>query len=210
MSRSIHLVGPETWKLRFYADFYKVYTLWKHPRLLPLLQTPDAVLSKMRGGADLMTPGLAGGPPFPAGATKGSSVAIASLENPTVPLVVGVCEIGINSLAEVRGLKGRAVRSLHWEGDEIWAWNQVGKPGRSAPEHIEGWVSGSESEMAESEMEVSEMTLHGSSNMNVDDSETDVKHVEHPVVDGEHCTPFEGVSISQMEMSTRGVRPVSC
>ncbi|EDN03837.1 hypothetical protein I7I51_05286 [Histoplasma capsulatum] len=43
-----------------------VYTLWRHPRLVPLLHTPNLVMDKLYGGADLMTPGLANGPPFPA------------------------------------------------------------------------------------------------------------------------------------------------
>lgn len=28
-----------------------VYTLWKHPRIVPLLHTPDVVLQKLRGGS---------------------------------------------------------------------------------------------------------------------------------------------------------------
>ena len=86
-----------------------------------------------------MTPGLARGPPFPSKATKDSIVAIASLENPSVPMVVGTCEIDVASLQQVQGAKGHAVRGEQWTGDEIWAWSQAGKLGGSAPEHIEGW-----------------------------------------------------------------------
>ncbi|MCJ1249654.1 hypothetical protein MMC30_006880 [Trapelia coarctata] len=159
----------------------------------------------MRGGADLMIPGLSRGPPFPAGATKGSTVAIAGLEKPTVPLVVGVCEIDINSLAEVQGLKGCAVRSLHWEGDEIWAWNQAGKPGGSAPEHIEGCTSDLEGEEGDLEKEVADMMLQESSNSNVDVSNTNNKQVGNPCVEGENATPFEVVSIPQTDMSTQDI-----
>ena len=35
----------------------KVYTLWKEPDLLPFLSTPEAVVPKLIGGADLMIPG---------------------------------------------------------------------------------------------------------------------------------------------------------
>jgi hypothetical protein len=35
----------------------EVYTLWKHPTLLPCLTTPSAVLPVLIGGADLMIPG---------------------------------------------------------------------------------------------------------------------------------------------------------
>lgn len=123
-----------------------VYTLWRHPRLVPLLHTPGLVLQKLRTGADLMTPGLARGPPFPSKARKGSIVAIASIEKPSVPRVVGECDIDVASLRQVQGAKGRAVRGHHWEGDEIWAWSQGGKPGGEAPDTIDGWDLDTESE----------------------------------------------------------------
>ncbi|KKY28727.1 putative translation machinery-associated protein [Diplodia seriata] len=72
-----------------------VYTLWRNPGIVPLLHTPGFVVEKIQGGADLMTPGLQNGPPFPQKAKKGAVVAVASLENPTVPVAVGVCEIDV-------------------------------------------------------------------------------------------------------------------
>jgi translation initiation factor 2D len=96
-------------------------------------------MNKLFGGADLMTPGLANGPPFPAGATKGAVVAVASLDKPTVPQFVGLCEIDVAALGEVQGVKGHAVRGVHWEGDELWAWSSTSRPGQAAPEHLEGW-----------------------------------------------------------------------
>lgn len=116
-----------------------VYTLWLHPGLLPLLHTPNIVLEKMRGGADLMTPGLARGPPFPFKAVKGATVAIASYENPSVPLIVGECEIDVASLTSVRGTKGHAVRGIHFQGDEIWSWSHNNKPGTDPPDRLDGW-----------------------------------------------------------------------
>ena len=100
-----------------------VYTLWKHPRLVPLLHTVGFVVDKLCNGSPLMTPGLAGGPPFPKEATKNAVAAVASIENPSVPKVVGICEIDIGSLSQVQGAKGHALRSEHWEGDELWAWS---------------------------------------------------------------------------------------
>ncbi|KAF8257181.1 hypothetical protein EI94DRAFT_1841205 [Lactarius quietus] len=35
-----------------------IYTLWKHPKLLPVLTTPAAVISILVGGADLVVPGI--------------------------------------------------------------------------------------------------------------------------------------------------------
>jgi translation initiation factor 2D len=116
-----------------------VYTLWHNPRILPLLHTGNFVVGKMQGGADLMTPGLYGGPPWPAKAKKGAIVAVSSAENPSVPLVVGYCEIDVSALQEVQGSKGIAVHTIHWSGDELWSWSATGNPGVPAPEHLDGW-----------------------------------------------------------------------
>ncbi|KAJ5633773.1 hypothetical protein N7528_001615 [Penicillium herquei] len=116
-----------------------VYTLWHNPQLVALVHTPEMVMRKLHGGADLMTPGLANDPPFPQRAVKDAVVAVASLDSHTVPLFVGVCEIDISALGDVRGSKGHAVRGLHWEGDELWAWSSSSRPGRPAPEYLQGW-----------------------------------------------------------------------
>lgn len=116
-----------------------VYTLWQHPGLLPLLHTPDAVVQKLCSGSSLMTPGLTRGPPFPSKATKGSVVAIAALEKPSVPMVVGICEIDVACLEKAQGVKGQAVSSEHWAGDELWAWSLSNQPGQSPPDEIRGW-----------------------------------------------------------------------
>ncbi|BDD59739.1 hypothetical protein MPDQ_002903 [Monascus purpureus] len=116
-----------------------IYTLWHNPQLVPLLYTGELVMRKLRGGADLMTPGLANDPPFPERAVKGAVAAVASLDRPTVPLFVGVCEIDISTLSNVGGTRGHAVRGLHWEGDELWAWSPSARPGQPAPEYLEGW-----------------------------------------------------------------------
>lgn len=116
-----------------------VYTLWHNPGIVPLLYTPLVVVEKLQGGADLMTPGLQRGPPFPKGAKKGAIVAVASLEAPTIPMVVGQCEIDVSALDKVQGMKGQAVSSFHWMGDELWSWSSSAKPGMDPPDIIEGW-----------------------------------------------------------------------
>lgn len=116
-----------------------VYTLWNNPNIIPLLYTPEIVMRKLHGGADLMTPGLANEPPFPPRAVKGAVVAVASVDRHTVPSFVGICEIDVSALGEVQGTKGHAVRGLHWEGDELWAWSSSPRPGRPAPEYLQGW-----------------------------------------------------------------------
>lgn len=117
-----------------------VYTLWSNPGIVPLLHTPEVVVKKLQGGADLMTPGLAGGPPFPERATKGAVVAVASTDKPSVPVAIGWCEIDVSGLQQVQGQRGHAVRNMHWAGDEAWKFGASGRPGVSAPEEIEGWV----------------------------------------------------------------------
>ncbi|KAF2688587.1 hypothetical protein K458DRAFT_149416 [Lentithecium fluviatile CBS 122367] len=116
-----------------------VYTLWHNPRIVPLLYTPSFVVQKLQGGADLMTPGLQRGPPFPKKATKGAVVAIASLETPSVPMAVGTCAIDVSSLDKVQGMKGHAVQTFHWAGDELWAWSSSSNLGSDAPAYLEGW-----------------------------------------------------------------------
>ncbi|KAG9516272.1 hypothetical protein KCV07_g6849, partial [Aureobasidium melanogenum] len=123
-----------------------VYTLWKQPGIVPLLHTPGFVVQKLQGGADLMTPGLANGPPFHPKATKGAVVAIASLEQPSVPVAVGACLIDVSSLGAVQGSRGHAVQTMHWTGDEIWSYSNSNKPGLSPPETLEGWLASKDDE----------------------------------------------------------------
>lgn len=184
-----------------------VYTLWRHPQLVPLLHTQDFVLQKLRTGADLMTPGLANGPPFPAKATKNAIVAIASIEKPSVPRVVGECDIDVASLGQVQGAKGHAVRGHHWDGDEIWAWSQGGNPGVSPPDEIEGWdLDGNVGKLSK---EVDDLLL--------DDQEDDggvlldstanerlKMNVPNKYVEGEDALPYEEVATEEKEMTTKG------
>jgi translation initiation factor 2D len=121
-----------------------VYSLWYNPRIVPLLHTHQPVISKLQSGADLMVPGLANGPPFPSKAKKGAIVAIASLDSPSVPIVVGMCNMDVNTLGRVQGEKGIAVETLSWIGDEIWSWNPAGKAGIDAPGHIDAWLKDEE------------------------------------------------------------------
>jgi translation initiation factor 2D len=127
------------WVKVFEKMYPTVYTLWHNPRIVPLLHTPLVVVEKMQAGADLMTPGLQRGPPFPKKATKGAIVAIASLEAPTVPMAVGTCEIDVSALDKVQGMKGQAVSTFHWAGDELWSWSSTGKSGNEPPDVIPGW-----------------------------------------------------------------------
>ncbi|KAL8709777.1 MAG: hypothetical protein Q9220_005563 [cf. Caloplaca sp. 1 TL-2023] len=188
-----------------------VYSLWRNPGIVPLLHTPDVVLQKLRGGADLMTPGLARGPPFPPKAKKNSVVAIASLEKPSVPMVVGVCQIDVGSMGDVRGSKGHAVRGEHWHGDEVWAWSQGGGGGGQAPDEILQWDSSGDTGDLEDRME----------KVNIEDSDheddgggisirptSNGSHHEaqrNRFVEGEEGKPFEEVDVEEKELSTKEI-----
>lgn len=188
-----------------------VYTLWMNRGLVPLLHTPDVVLQKLRGGADLMTPGLARGPPFPPKATKGSVVAIASLEKPNVPMVVGICEIDVASLQQVRGAKGHAVRGEHWDGDEIWAWSQGGSGGGSAPDDIQGWDtygggSGLEERLNDIGIEDSDDAQNdGGVPIPYTTSQKNQEKGQNEFVEGEDAEPFERVDEEEKDLSTKGM-----
>ncbi|KAJ6013715.1 hypothetical protein N7540_008306 [Penicillium herquei] len=163
-----------------------VYTLWHNPELVALLHTPDMVMRKLHGGADLMTPGLANDPPFPQRAVKDAVVAVASLDSHTVPLFVGVCEIDISALGDVRGSKGHAVRGLHWEGDELWAWSSSSRPGRPAPEYLQGW---DDEALDEVEGAVGELNLDDNpEDASAGDAVDDAASADEPVPEKEPTT----------------------
>ena len=157
-----------------------------------------------------MTPGLQRGPPFPAKAKKDAIVAIASLERPSVPRVVGICEINVAGLQEVQGAKGHAVRGEHWDGDEIWAWSNTNKAGGAVPEQIEGWDVNNEGTDIED----------GMKNLGIDDqwddnedggvplgSSQDVQDngdTRNPHVEGEDIKPYEKVEVEDRELTIKG------
>jgi translation initiation factor 2D len=174
-----------------------VYSLWHNPRLVPLLHTPGLVMQKLFGGADLMTPGLANGPPFPSGAVQGATAAVASLDKPTVPVFVGVCEIDVAGLGEVRGAKGHAVRGVHWEGDELWAWSSSSRPGQPSPEFLEGW----DEEVNDIEEGVDELTLEEKQTDDRPEEEGGVSLSERPEQQPESM-PIE----PEKEPTTKGMR----
>jgi translation initiation factor 2D len=183
-----------------------VYTLWHNPKIVPLLYTPLVVVEKMQGGADLMTPGLQRGPPFPAKATKGAVVAIASLEAPTVPMAVGTCEIDVSSLEKVQGMKGQAVSTFHWAGDELWSWSTSNKPGRDPPNTLQGWdEDDEETSLAERTAAVDLDDQDGGVELGADPAERS-KAEQAQGVEGEDAPPNKDFIdvIEDKELSTKG------
>ncbi|KAL9044353.1 MAG: hypothetical protein Q9214_002503 [Letrouitia sp. 1 TL-2023] len=188
-----------------------VYTLWKHPGIVPLLHTSDSVLQRLKGGADLMTPGLSRGPPFSSRATKGSVVAIASLERPSVPEVVGVCEIDVASLQKVQGVKGHAVRGQHWSGDELWAWSQGGKPGGNVPDVVEGWDASCPTSTPEEKVknltigELSDDGEEGGVSLSQTTGDNIMGKGRNSFVEGEEAAPLEEAKLKGKEFSTKEI-----
>ena len=123
---------------KIYDQIYpSVYMLWRYPGIVPVVHTIPPVIRKMQTGADLMAPGLALGPPFDRRAKKDAYVGVADMEEVSVPLIVGTAEINISDLQQVQGVKGHAVRTMHWVGDGLWAWSPIGKPGVDPPDKLE-------------------------------------------------------------------------
>lgn len=184
-----------------------VYTLWRHPQLVPLLHTPDLVLQKLRTGADLMIPGLARGPPFPPKAKLNAIVAIASVEKPSVPRVIGECDIDVVALERVQGIKGIAVRGHHWDGDEIWVWSQSGRTGIDPPDEIEGWDEdagiGALGTSVEN-LSMDDCEDEGGVSLKMKDNEESTGISHNPFVDGEDVLLNEQADIEENDMTTKG------
>ncbi|KAJ7737885.1 eukaryotic translation initiation factor SUI1 family protein [Mycena maculata] len=99
-----------------------VYTMWKRPKLLPFLSTPEAVIPVLVGGADLMIPGVVHHTPS---LNEGRLVAICQYnhgENPTLssPLAVGRMALSSDQIQDGRQEKGKAVYVLHTWKDHLW------------------------------------------------------------------------------------------
>ncbi|KAH9054133.1 hypothetical protein EDB87DRAFT_1676616 [Lactarius vividus] len=97
-----------------------VYTLWKHPTLLPVLTTPVAVIPVLVGGADLMVPGVV---QAPAHALTGALVSVAQFVRDArgPPLAVGHMAVDADNIDNNGVNKGKAVVILHTWKDHLWA-----------------------------------------------------------------------------------------
>jgi translation initiation factor 2D len=128
-----------------------------------------------------MIPGLIG-PPFPAEAKVGALVAIASSQKPTVPVAVGVCEVDVGALEKAVGEKGRAVRVLHWVGDEVY--KHGGSPAK-VPEVLEVQGADGEAELVEGvkDMEITDVPVKKEERDGSSDGEEEVRQLETKEID---------------------------
>ncbi|KAI9429000.1 hypothetical protein H4582DRAFT_2035102 [Lactarius indigo] len=96
-----------------------VYTLWKHPTLLPVLTTPAAVIPVLVGGADLMVPGVVQAPAnVLAGALVGVAQFVRDARGP--PLAVGRMAVDADKIDNNGVNKGKAVVVLQTWKDHLW------------------------------------------------------------------------------------------
>ena len=171
-----------------------VYTLWRNPGIIPLIHCGSNVITRLQDGADLMIPGLIYGPPFPEGARKGAVVAVAGHDRASVPVVVGKCVVDVAGLRETRGVKGVAVETMHWMGDNLSTW---GGPSGDPPDEIEGWLS---KELKEVEDEVDDLDLEDEDDEDVGGVKLDIDKTTKP--NGHNADLAEVVDIPSKTYTT--------
>jgi translation initiation factor 2D len=123
-------------------------------------------------------------------------------------MVVGVCEIDIADLKTARGEKGRAVRGVHWHGDELWSWSTGGRAGGGAPDHVDGWDLGGSERPTDVEEHLNTLDLEDKDDGGVALAEADLNTSqslganEHG--EGEDGDRFETVSAENSPLTTKG------
>ena len=129
-----------------------VYTLWRHPDLLYAFTTYAPVVSKLRGGADLMLPGVVvrerdcGARAF-GRLDKGQPVAVNTEQN-RAPAAVGWAARDSQDLYMAGG-RGKAVLVVHVVGDLLWEMGTRRQPPELGPpggETEEEWGEDAEPE----------------------------------------------------------------
>ena len=160
-----------------------------------------------------MIPGLTRGPPFPSSAKKDAIVAVASDERPSVPIWVGVCDIDVSQLQNARGEKGKAVRGIHWVGDEIWIWGTEARPEIPIPESVRGWDTIDNESSVEESVQALQLKDAESGDVggvaldDIEEQKLSAEVVGAPVEDHAAGSPHE---LDQRQYTTKGLREVIC
>ncbi|XP_018416819.1 PREDICTED: eukaryotic translation initiation factor 2D isoform X2 [Nanorana parkeri] len=111
----VHNKNPIIFELerRFYPT---VYTLWRHPDILPVFSTWPPVFERMNGGADLMLPGVLVSSGLPE-VQKGTLCAITLVGN-RAPVAIGVATMSTKDML-ASGMKGKGFNILHTYKDQL-------------------------------------------------------------------------------------------
>lgn len=113
--------------------FPTVYSCWSFPELLPIVLTHEFVIEeKIFNGANLMLAGTV--PPFDPRCVPATVCGIASKENPTVVLAIGVVQLNLPSYDSVIGQQGVAVQVMHYLTDGLCQTFKVDLEPPRAPE----------------------------------------------------------------------------
>ncbi|QLQ82424.1 hypothetical protein HG537_0H01860 [Torulaspora globosa] len=98
--------------------FPTVYSCWSFPELLPVVLTHGFVIEeRIFNGANLMLAGTV--PPFDSRCVAATVCGIASRENPSVILAIGVVQLNLPSYESVVGQQGVAVQVMHYLTDGL-------------------------------------------------------------------------------------------
>merc|ERR1719348_825988 len=102
-----------------------VYTLWRHPSLLPTLTTWPPVLERLTRGADLMLPGVIvdeerGLKAYCEGKLEKGDLVAVNLQSNKAPVAVGTAWLSSEDMY-MAARKGKCVSVVHFYGDQLWA-----------------------------------------------------------------------------------------
>lgn len=105
--------------------FPTVYTLWKHPNLIPFLTTWPPVMSRIANGADLMLPGVIideekGIKAYCDGRLSKGDLVSVNLQSNKAPVAVGTAWLSSEDMY-MAAKKGKCVNMVHFYGDQLWA-----------------------------------------------------------------------------------------
>ncbi|CAB4012295.1 eukaryotic translation initiation factor 2D [Paramuricea clavata] len=97
-----------------------VYILWKYPDMIPVFTTWPNVFEKLRGGADLMLPGVIQIDLDKEQEFKKQQVCSVALLGNRAPVAVGYTAVS-SSEAREQGMRGKGVIILHSYLDHLWS-----------------------------------------------------------------------------------------
>ena len=121
--------------------FPSLWTLWKHPGMMPHFSTFADVVPKMANGADLMLPGVVINPElgmkaYNNGLIKKNDPLAVNLTKNKASVALGTAHMTSEDMY-MSGRRGKALKILHCYGDHLWI--HCGKntlPDLGVPEHL--------------------------------------------------------------------------